>query len=102
MLRNNEAKNDVVAGTATNDPSNAAGVLDTVSQTVAPGAGQGLDTATTAVEKTNSMTTASTNVTSDGNKVEPGQAFGRHRKPPTGWRVYKLNGVTPEKIRRAL
>ena len=44
----------------------------------------GLHTPSTPVEKPNSTTTTSTNVTSDDNKVEPGQSRPRHRKPPAG------------------
>ena len=74
----------VVADTATDARSTAARVLDPVSKTVNPEAGQRLRTPSTSVEKPNSTTTTSTNVPSAGNKVEPGQAGGRHRKPPTG------------------
>jgi hypothetical protein len=83
-VTNNGAKNDVVAGTATNSPSNAAGVLDTVSNTVAPGADQGLGTATTAVEQPQPTTTTSTNLTRGGNKVEPGQLGGNGTKSGGG------------------
>jgi hypothetical protein len=83
-VTNNGAKNDVVAAPATNGPSNAAGVLDTVSKTVAPGADQGLGTATTAVEQPQPTTTTSTNVTSGGNKIEPGQLGGNGTKSGGG------------------
>ena len=39
-------------------------------------AGQRLHTPSAPVDKTNATTTTSTNVTSDGNKVEPGQVGG--------------------------
>ena len=75
---------DIQAGVATapEAPSTTARVSDTGSQAVAPEAG--LHTSSTPVEKPNSTTTTSTNVTSDDRKVEPGQSGGRHRKPPAG------------------
>ena len=87
-----QAENNVVAGTATNVSSNAAGALDTVSpnKTVAPEADQGLVTATTAVDPTTavakpeSTTATSTILISDGNKVEPGQSGPKPRKPGGG------------------
>ena len=78
------AKQNVVPGTATEVPFNAAAVLDPVSKKVDPEGGQGPDTPNAAVENLKPTTTASTNMTSNGKKVEPGQAGGRHRKPPTG------------------
>jgi hypothetical protein len=87
-----QAQNDVVAGTATNGSSNVAGALDTVSQkkTVAPEAGQGVVTATTAVDPTTpvakpeSTTPTSAILISDGNKAEPGQSGPKHRQPGGG------------------
>jgi hypothetical protein len=61
------------AGTATEAPSNAAGVHDPVLKTVAPESGHGLETASAPVDKPEPTITTSTNVTRDGNKVEPGQ-----------------------------
>jgi hypothetical protein len=83
-VANAEAKNNVVAGTPTNGPSNASGVSDTVSKTVAPDAGQGLDTATTAIEKPEPTTSTSTNVMSDGKKVEPGPISGGNTTSRSG------------------
>ena len=44
----------------------------------------GLHKPSAPVEKPNSTTTTSTDVTRDGNEVEPGQSGGRHRKPTGG------------------
>ena len=70
--------------TAPEAPSTAARVSETGSQTVVPDAGLGLRKPSTPVEKPNSTTTTSTNVTSDDSKAEPGQSGRRHRKPPAG------------------
>ena len=77
---------DIQAGvtTAPEVPSTAARVSETGSQTVVPEAGLRLHKPSTPVEKPNSTTTTSTNVTSDDSKVEPGQSRPRHRKPPAG------------------
>ena len=77
---------DIQAGvtTAPEAPSTAARVSETGSQTVVPEAGLGLRKPSTPVEKPNSTTTTSTNVTSDDSKAEPGQSGRRHRKPPAG------------------
>ena len=76
----NAKQDGLVAGTATEVSSNASGVLETVSKTVNPEAGRGLNIPNIAVKKTK----PSTNVVRDGNEVEPGQSGGRHRKPTGG------------------
>ena len=58
-------------------PSTAARVSDTGSRTVAPQALKWLHRPRTLVEKLNSTTTTSTDVTRDGAKVEPGQLDGK-------------------------
>jgi pimeloyl-ACP methyl ester carboxylesterase len=83
----NQAANDVVAGTST---PKGGGALDTSlqKQTVVANPDQG--PVTTAVDPTSavadpvSTTATSANVTSDGNKVEPGQSGPKHRKPGGG------------------
>lgn len=89
----NQAANDVVAGTST---PKGGGALDTSlqKQTVVANPDQGpvttaVDTTTTtdptsAVADPVSTTATSANVTSDGNKVEPGQSGPKHRKPGGG------------------
>jgi hypothetical protein len=82
-VTNDGGKKGVVAGTATNGPSNAAGVLDTVSKAAPPQPSGGLDTASAAVENAK-PTTTSTNVMRDGNKVEPREVSGGNTTSGSG------------------
>jgi hypothetical protein len=90
------SQQDIQAGAATVPEalSNPAGVLDTVSKTVAPEAGLGLDTPSAAVDNltpTQVLDPPSSvpevpliNVTRDSLKAEPGQSGGQHRMPGGG------------------
>ena len=76
--------NDVVPGNEVG-PSN--GQQDTqagAAASMAPEADKGLRWPRKLVEKQDSTTTTSTDLTSDDKKAAPGQAGGRHRKPPSG------------------